>query len=76
MVFFYTEYMYQMEIYISLASHRLPSTAVRMNHERLPLTCYIVDDVMRPNMAYTEYNLIILSHIVLAKYSITSREIF
>jgi hypothetical protein len=41
-----------------------------------PLSCYIVDDVTRPNMANTEYNLIILSHIVLAKFSITSREIF
>jgi hypothetical protein len=32
------------------------------------LGCYIVDDVTRPNMVYrpTEYNLIILSHIVLA----------
>jgi hypothetical protein len=41
-----------------------------------PLTCYIVDDVTRLNMAYTEYSLIILSHIVLAKSSITLREIF
>jgi hypothetical protein len=40
-----------------------------------PLKCYIVDDVTRPNMANTEYSLIILSHIVLAKFSITSREI-
>jgi hypothetical protein len=29
---------------------RLPPTAVRMNHEQLPLSCYIVDDVTRPNM--------------------------
>jgi hypothetical protein len=32
----------------------LPPTTVRMNHERLPpalrLSCYIVDDVTRPNM--------------------------
>jgi hypothetical protein len=47
-------------------------TTVRMNHERLPrLSCYIVDDVTRPNTAYTEYSLIILSHIVLAKFSIS-----
>jgi hypothetical protein len=39
-----------------------------------PLTCYIVDDVTRPNMAYTEYSLIIFSHIVLAKFSITSKK--
>jgi hypothetical protein len=36
----------------------------------------IVDDVTRPNMAYTEYSLVILSHIVVAKFVITSREIF
>jgi serine/threonine protein kinase len=34
----------------SMLGHRLPPTAVRMNHERLPrhtrpLSCYIVDDV-------------------------------
>jgi hypothetical protein len=39
------------------------------------LSCYVVDDVTRPNMAYTEHSLI-LSRIVLAKFSITSREIF
>jgi hypothetical protein len=55
---------------------RLPPTAVRMNLEPLRLSCYIVDDDSRPNMAYTEYSLIILSHIVLAKFAITSREIF
>jgi hypothetical protein len=41
----------------------------------LTLSCYIVDDVRRPNMAYTEYSLIILSHILLAS-TMTSREIF
>jgi hypothetical protein len=38
--------------------------------------CYIFDDITRPNMAYTAYSLLILSHIVLAKFAITSREIF
>jgi hypothetical protein len=48
----------------------------RTTASALPLSCYIVDDVTRPNMAYTEYSLVILSHIVLAgKFPITSREI-
>jgi hypothetical protein len=34
-----------------------------------PLMCYIVDDVTRPNMASTEFSLVILCHIVLAKFS-------
>jgi hypothetical protein len=42
----------------------------------LRLSCYIVDDVTKPYMAYTEYSRFILSHNVLAKFSITSREIF
>jgi hypothetical protein len=47
---------------------RLPPTTVRMNHERLPRHC-AVDDVTRPNMVYTEHSLVILSHIVLAKFA-------
>jgi hypothetical protein len=51
---------------------RLPPTAVRIirtTASARPLSCYIVDDVTRPNMVYTEYNLIILSYTDLAKYS-------
>jgi hypothetical protein len=51
----------------------------RTTASALRLSCYIIDDVndvTRPNMAYTEYSRFILSHIVLAKFSITSREIF
>jgi hypothetical protein len=58
-------------------SCRLPCNNRRSDESRttasaLNLSCYIVDDVM----VYTEYSLIILSHIVLTKFSITSREIF
>jgi hypothetical protein len=60
---------------------RLPPTAVRMTHERLPRHCvYRATSSMTSrgqiwhilNMASD----IILKHIVLAKFSITSREIF
>jgi hypothetical protein len=58
-----------------LATNRR-SDESRTTASALPLSCYIVDDVTMPNVAYTEYSLIILSHIVLAKLAITSREIF
>jgi hypothetical protein len=58
--------------------HRLPPTAVRMNHERLPRHGLYIHRQLRHEAKYCIYwiNLIILSHIVLAKFSITSREIF
>jgi hypothetical protein len=57
---------------------RLSPGVARMNQERLPRQCkYVtnVDDVTRREYGILS-NLTILSHIVLAKFSRTSREIF
>jgi hypothetical protein len=61
-----------------LGWQRLPPTAVRMNHERLPRHCFYratSSMTSREQIWHTD-GLIILSRIVLAKFSITSREIF
>jgi hypothetical protein len=60
---------------LTLTATNRRSDESRTTASALPFpSCYIVDDVTRPDMAYTEYSLIILSHIVLAKFAITSRE--
>jgi hypothetical protein len=66
---------YCQQEYILVAMHATNrrSDESRMTASALRLSCYIVT---RPNMAYTEHSLIILSHIVLAKFARTSREIF
>jgi hypothetical protein len=61
--------------FVLTASNRR-SNELRTTASALRLSCYIVDDVTRANMAYIEHSLTILSHIVLAKFAITSREIF
>jgi hypothetical protein len=58
---------------------RLQPAVVRMIHERLSRHCkYRVTSSMtsRDQNMYTEYSLTILSHIVLAMFARTSREIF
>jgi hypothetical protein len=63
------------KVCIKTATNRR-SDESRTTASALPLSCYIVYDVTRSNMAYIEYSLVILSHMVLAKFAITSREIF